>query len=151
MQSRLDIALTPIDEYGARLAVLRVDGRPLLDIIREIETPIATAAGQPSLAGGYSYLNAEEVIYPSRLLLGEPNGPMPEYSTRVPILECECGCPGCWPLLVRVSLTDDAVTWSDFRQPHQDNWIYPDVRFVFDRHQYEDALKVGPLEAAESP
>ncbi len=141
MTSRITIELTPPSEWGARLAVIRVDGRPLLDLIAEVERPIAAKDGQPSLAGKYGYLNAEDVIHPSRHLLGQAARPLLEYGDKVSVLECECGCEGCWPLLVRITVTDDAVIWSDFQQPHRDGWVYPaNLQLVFDRRQYEQAL-----------
>ena len=117
------IELLPPNEWGARMALVRVDGRPLLDLIREVETPIATAAGQPQLAGAYDYLNSASVIFPSRHLLGEAADSLLAYGDKVSVLECECGCPGCWPLLIRITVTDNMVVWSDFQQPHRENWI----------------------------
>jgi hypothetical protein len=125
------------------MALIRVDGRPLLDLIREIEAPIAAEAGQPDLAGTYGYLNAVDVMAPSRHLLGRAARPLLEYGEKVSVLECECGCEGCWPLLVRITVIGDEVIWSDFQQPHRDNWVYPaGLRLVFDRRQYERALVI---------
>jgi hypothetical protein len=143
MASRFEIELMPPNEWGARMALIRVDGRPLLDFITEIEAPIAAEAGQPDLAGTYGYLNAVTVVYPSRHLLGQAARSLLEYSDKVSVLECACGCEGCWPLLVRITVTDEEVVWSDFQQPHRDNWIYPaGLRLVFDRIQYERELGV---------
>jgi hypothetical protein len=143
MASLFEVELTAPNEWGARMALIRVDGRPLIELIAEIEAPIAAGAGQPDLAGKYGYLNAADVIYPSRHLLGQAARPLLEYGHKVSVLECECRCEGCWPLLARITVTDDEVVWSDFRQPHRDNWVYPaDLRLVFDRRQYERALVV---------
>lgn len=41
------------------------------------------------------------------------------------LLGCECGEPGCWPLMARVEVGAEQVAWSDFEQPHRrDNWAY---------------------------
>jgi hypothetical protein len=48
--NQLAIELTEANELGARMAILRIDGRPLIDIIREIEAPLAAATGEPTLA-----------------------------------------------------------------------------------------------------
>ncbi|HJZ58722.1 MAG TPA: hypothetical protein VKE74_27515 [Gemmataceae bacterium] len=126
------------------MALIRIDGVPLIDLVREIETPTATEAGQPDLAGKYGYLNAADMVYPSRHLLGQAAHSLLKYGDKVSVLECECGCEGCWPLLVRITVTNDAVIWSDFQQPHRDNWFYPeDLRWVFDRRQYERALVIA--------
>jgi hypothetical protein len=144
MISRFEMELLPPNEWGASSALIRIDSRPLLDVITELETPIVSEAGEPSLAGGYVYLNAKDVIYPSRHLLGEPIRPLLTYGEKVSILECECGCEGCWPLLVRITVSGDEVVWSEFEQPHRPNWHYPkDIRFRFDRIQYERALMVS--------
>lgn len=143
MASRFEIELLPPNEWGARVALMRVDGRPLLDLVAEAEAPIAAAAGQPHLAGKYGYLNGADVVYPSRHLLGEAARSLLKYGDKVSVLECECGCEGCWPLLVRITVINDAVIWSDFQQPHRDSWAYPaTLRLVFDRNQYERALVV---------
>lgn len=64
------------------------------------------------------------------------------------LLECDCGCPGCWPFLVRITLTEDEIIWSDFEQPHRGvnstvgEWTYDNLKpFVFNRNQYEEELK----------
>ena len=146
MVSRLEIEQTPPNEWGARMALLRVDGRPLLDLIAEIEAPIAAEAGEPNLAGKYGYLNVATVLYPSRHLLGDAAHSLVEYGDKVSVLECECGCEGCWPLLVRITVIDKEVIWSDFQQLHRDNWIYPPgLRLVFDREQYERALMTAGM------
>ena len=35
------------------MALIRIDQRPLLELVIEFETPIAAAAGEPDLAGKY--------------------------------------------------------------------------------------------------
>jgi hypothetical protein len=35
------------------VAILRIDGRELLDIVRDLEAPIAAKAGEADLAGKY--------------------------------------------------------------------------------------------------
>ena len=64
------------------------------------------------------------------------------------MLNCECGIPGCWPLLCRIEVRDDRVIWSDFEQPHRSApksrrvWSYEGFGpFVFEWAQYEAALE----------
>lgn len=43
---------------------------------------------------------------------------------------------------MRITVTDDTVMWSDPYQPHRKTWAYPKGwQLVFDRRQYEHALK----------
>lgn len=68
---------------------------------------------------------------------------------KTPVLGCECGEWGCWPLMASITLTPDRVTWDSFEQPHRTTRDYSGFGpFHFDRHQYEDAVKA--LSAAVS-
>ncbi len=61
---------------------------------------------------------------------------------KTPVLGCECGEWGCWPLLARITATTDLVTWDAFEQPHRKTRDYVAFGpFQFDRHQYDDALR----------
>jgi hypothetical protein len=142
MSNRLGLELSEPDEDGIRMAIVRVDGRPLVELIREIELPIATAAGEPAVAGAYGYLPEAVALPPSRHLFGEPARSSPLDDGRVAILGCgDCGIIGCWPLMARITLGPTTVTWDDFRQPFRKGWRYPAaLRFVFDRSQYEQVL-----------
>lgn len=55
------------------------------------------------------------------------------------VLGCTCGITGCWFLLVRITMLDDVVLWSDFEQFHRP-WIYTLGPFVFDRKAYLEQL-----------
>jgi len=62
------------------------------------------------------------------------------------LLDCECGCPGCWTLMAHVTKTSDMVIWTAFEQVHRD-WQYDDFSLTFDRDQYESALaELGEVE-----
>ena len=147
----LDIGVGSPNEYGARMGIIRVDGRDFLHMVREIERPIATAAGEPSLAGKYDYLNIFSLIPPSEHLLGKPAHSLLAYANgQVSLLECECGCEGCWPFLATIEVSETTVVWHQFRQPHRDDWVYPEgLRFVFDRRQYDQALRGAAEQAAQ--
>jgi len=137
------IDISEPNENGARMAIVRIDGRELLDIIRDAEQPLAAKADEPDLAGKYDYHNIKDVLYPSRHLLGDPIRPLLEYDGKISILECECGCEGCWPLIADVNVAEHQIEWCNFQQVHRDNWNFPDdFRFTFDRTQMEDALKI---------
>jgi hypothetical protein len=124
-----------------------VNGRNLVDIVREVELPISAREGKPDRAGRYAGLPPGENLLPSPRLLGEPTTYYDHDSSegKVAALGCECGEVGCWPFQVKIALRDDVVTWSDFEQPHRRAWRYDALRpFVFDRAQYLSALNQKP-------
>ena len=127
-----------------------IDGVDLCELVRVFELPFAFEA-----AGDYSGVrwrlpghDAEDL---TRHYLGDPN-PLHLYrGGRTEILVCECGIPGCWPLLCRIRVTSRGVYWSDFLQPHRAGrrrrmahpglWDYAGFGpFFFERAQYEEAL-----------
>ena len=121
---------------------LLVNGRDLVELAHDAEHASAQADGQPAIAGAYEGLAAQEVLAPSRHLLGEPLAHLEVIDDgRVALLGCECGEAGCWPLLARVEATGEYVTWSEFAQPHRAQWRHDSLGpFTFDRAQYESAL-----------
>lgn len=121
-----------------------VNGRNLVDILREVELPFAAREGRLKLAGRYVGLPPEEVFLPSPRLLGEPATYYDYLDGKIAVLGCVCGVVGCWPFRVKIELRDDVVLWSGFEQPHRRAWRYDEVRpFVFDRAQYFSALDRG--------
>ncbi|MER7755422.1 hypothetical protein [Kitasatospora sp. NPDC097643] len=71
--------------------------------------------------------------------LGLSSGAM---GAKTPVLGCECGEWGCWPLMARITTTADLVGWDTFEQPHRKTRDYAAFGpFHFDRHQYDDALR----------
>jgi hypothetical protein len=87
----LSIEIQKLD-FGAEVAVIKINGCELLDIIKEVEFPIAETAGEASLAGEYAYLPLHVIKAPSNLFLG---GAVPTYQEakngKRSILECTCG------------------------------------------------------------
>ncbi len=138
---------TPVDIF--------VNGRNLLELVREVELPFATEEGHPETAGDYDGLPPEYVFLPSRHFLDKPNGIFWSYAPGwAAIYICKCSEPGCWPLEVKIEFGEDKVVWKDFVQPHRSRprqrvkvWDYARLgQFVFDRKQYETALAPpGPI------
>jgi hypothetical protein len=132
--------------------LIYVNGRNLIDILREVEMPFALKEGHPDIAGGYMGLPPNEVFLPSKHLLGEPAFDLYKYpGEKVEVLQCVCGVPGCWPFLVRITDEGDRVVWSDFEQPHRSGvagrkkWDYQNLQpFVFDKAQYMAELQAKP-------
>lgn len=60
---------------------------------------------------------------------------------KIAVLGCECGEPGCWPLLTIVGIEAENVTWSYFEQPFRKERDYSQFGpFVFDRSEYVEAV-----------
>jgi len=124
-----------------------INGRDLVQLIGEHERPFAVAEGSPSLAGAYVGLSAVHTAPPSGHFLGAPSWDIYRYGDKIQVLGCDCGEPGCWPLVCRIEVTAESVTWWDFEQPHRSGskgdrrWRYDGLSpFVFDRKAYEAAL-----------
>jgi hypothetical protein len=59
----------------------------------------------------------------------------------VPLLGCTCGEWGCWPLLARIVVAEDSVTWTDFQQPYHKERDYSGFGpFSFELRQYKSGL-----------
>jgi hypothetical protein len=132
-----------------REVAISINGRDLVEILTDIEMPCAVAEGSPTIAGGYLGLPPQDVVPPSRHFLGDPKWGVYKDIDLVSVLECsDCRMPGCWPFMVKITLEEDRVVWSDFRQPHQgpsnkaSYWTYKEMKpFIFDRGQYMSALE----------
>ena len=123
---------------------ISINGRDLVQIVREMKLPFAARDGKPDLAGGYVGLSPSEVFFPSRRFLGESKTYYDNDSPddKLAVLGCGCGEVACWPLLVRITLREDTVIWSDFEQPHRRHWRHHGLGpFLFDRSRYLDALQ----------
>ncbi|NUP11779.1 MAG: hypothetical protein HOW73_37505 [Polyangiaceae bacterium] len=136
---------------GDRASGLRIliNGIDLVELVRLVELPFASAEGSPSIAGAYAGLPPEEVCPPSRHFYGEPSNELLHSRSKVQILGCECGEPGCWPLLCAITVAGEVVRWSGFEQPHRagrddrPSWPYDQLGpFEFDRSQYDRALAI---------
>jgi hypothetical protein len=129
---------------GKAYIEILIDGRLLRDLARDAESESAAQEGHPNLAGKYGGLPWEVIT--TGLLLGESTGiwavlEPSQRPHRVPLLLCECGEPGCWPLIATIDVTGDGVIWQDFTQPHRRNWDHSKLGpFTFRRAEYLVAL-----------
>ena len=136
-----------------------INNRNLVDIVREVELPFAQQESKPDLAGSYVGLPPEDIFSPSRRLLGEPSTyyDHDHSEDKLAVLGCVCGEPGCWPLLVRITVEENVVIWDGFEQPFRSKgpysisegraipWEYDLLRpFVFDKAQYLSELSKSP-------
>jgi hypothetical protein len=121
-----------------------VDGTPLPDLVRVAELPWARRDGDVGLAGSYAGLLDDVVRWPSRHYLGEPVLRWFGDGDTV-LLGCTCGDWGCWPFTARVTVGPGTVTWSGYRTGHR-TWDLGALRDrVFDRGQYEEAVRATAL------
>ncbi|AKH15822.1 hypothetical protein [Deinococcus soli (ex Cha et al. 2016)] len=135
-----------------------VNGTPLVELVRRWEDVAAQATGERSLAGSYAGLPAWCAPEIQTAWLGEPQGrSLQAEGDRVTLLICECGEPGCWPLLARIEMDGQAVRWLDFQQPYRAKpeadplnpqrtptpfWSYEGFGpFVFERAAYTRAVR----------
>ena len=121
--------------------LIEINGESLFDLAQNIERPFADAEGSPSIAGAYAGLSSSEVMPPSRHFLGESHQHH-SHDDGLAVLDCECGFPGCWPLVCQIDVDDTTVTWHSFLQPHRkDKWNHDGLGpFVFDQQQYKQAF-----------
>ncbi|HEX7295557.1 MAG TPA: hypothetical protein VF251_07380 [Pyrinomonadaceae bacterium] len=128
---------------------IKINGRDLVELVRAVENPFASKEGHASIAGAYAGLPPnDDTCPPSKHFLGEPAHPIYRYGEKTQVLGCECGEPGCWPLICLIEARPTRVKWSEFDQPHRTNqrtknpWRYDGLGpFEFDRGQYERALE----------
>lgn len=116
-----------------------VNGRRLEDLARVVEMPYAIAEDNPGLAGDYDPLGLSDIGSDRDHFLGRPVATWFEDGDTV-LMGCPCGDWGCWPLTVRVDVTDATVRWHDFRTGHREWDLSGLGPFVFDRRDYEGAL-----------
>ena len=131
------------NDKKTEIVKILINDEDLTDILKEIEMPYAMAEGHPNLAGKYEGIAAQYIFYPSKHLLGEVNPILHYTEGKISVLDCSCGCYGCWPFEVKISIKEDRIIWSNFEQPHRsfEIWNYKDLKpFVFDRKQYENEI-----------
>lgn len=137
--NRVEFAIVPDEEPHLEI---NVDGVPLRELARRAELPSARADRQEDLAGAYHGLTGIEAVrWPSRHFLGRPalagEGP-----GETALLGCDCGVWDCWPLFAKVEVSDETVTWRDFRNGHRPAWDLSGLGpFEFERGRYEAALR----------
>src|SRR5207248_5022763 len=89
-----------------------IDGRNLRELARDVEL---TQPGSTDIAGKYAGLPADQdVLPPSQHFLGVPRWTIYDYDGKTQVLGCECGEPGCWPLVCTIAAAPAEVVWRDF-------------------------------------
>ena len=139
--------VVPPEGWFGEAIEIKIDGTNLIELVREFETPMAVAEGSPNIAGGYMGIAAATHLPPSKHFLGIHDAARLQ-DAKTDIFWCgDCGEPGCWPLLARITINHNRIIWSQFEQPHRAGddkavrWAYDDFGpFIFDRSQYALAL-----------
>jgi hypothetical protein len=131
-------------DYADDLTQIRIEvnGSDLVELVRRAELPAAEADDEPELAGTYvglvpGYIRMDLA---GQFLGGSGAWLYSEGEGKTALLSCNCGEVGCSPLLARVTVDEDTVTWDDFEQPTRPDWDYDGFSFTFARPQYEQAL-----------
>jgi hypothetical protein len=153
---------------GFQPAEVRINGRPLLELVRAAEEPWARAENTermpgpdthsgPVTPGAYLYLPAHLVLIPSCEWLGEPAEPGfllevddPRRGKAI-VLGCTCGISECWFVQARIEVGPDVVRWSEFGQFHRPAWDYGLGPYAFDRREYEAQLVPRRAEPGATP
>ena len=115
-----------------------VDGTSLVDLAAEFER-----ASKYEPSGKYAGLVVDYYRFGDlRTYLTGSRAEWP--GERVPLLGCDCGEWGCWPLVARVSHDAQVIRWDTFRQPHRPGRDYGGFGpFVFDATSYADAAEAA--------
>jgi hypothetical protein len=136
-------------DTGWPIATPRIDGVSLAELVNGFEV----SRGYNDPAGGYGGIELwakiveEDELY---LSLWDDDSSSPGETTMV-ALSCECGVDGCWPLLARVRLVGQQVTWDGFAQPHRPARDYGSFGpFTFDVDQYRSAMDQIRREGGEA-
>lgn len=130
------------DNYQFKSVTILVNGQDLVDLLKVYELPFAKKEGSENIAGAYDGLPPETLI---KRLTTPDELDVDEYG-KVSILECECGCDGCWPMKIKIIELYDKILWTDFEQPHRNIdshkfWDYTNFgKFSFDKNKYYEQL-----------
>jgi hypothetical protein len=123
-----------------------VDGQELTDLAHDFEKATGMETRDVSYGG---LIPANFRFGPLSRHFLAADGAFVNENGKVPLLGCECGEWGCWPLLASITVTGDEVAWSEFEQPYRQERNYGEFGpFRFERSQYDEALR--RLESAVS-
>ncbi len=150
-----------------------INGRPLLEMVREIEYPLWVEDAKKrlgthpdpdyrydppestaeSMAGQWTPRSRDHLLAPSRFLLGEVDFTDPEFEDAprgrgVPLYSGGSAAGSIDPFCCKIEVNDATVRWSKFWCFHRPKWDYKLGPFVFERASYEQGLRqsVGSVE-----
>jgi hypothetical protein len=92
---------------------IEINGRDFIDMVREIERPFASV-----FAGAYQGIFPWSNFDPVRYFLAEEDVFL-DSNGKLAVLGCTCGEVECWPMMTRISVNQETVSWTNFEQPHR--------------------------------
>ena len=134
--------------YRAKFARTVINGRPILDYVKECEQRVAhNGELEEELIGDYMDQFASTLY---RYLANKDCRLFD--NTTIGLMICGgCLCEGCWPLFVKIEETPDVITLFDFYNPYvcsdgccgplEDGKPYDIGPFHFARDEFEKAVK----------
>ena len=133
MLSTLGFDIEPFEEDDSTLMVVpTIDGEPLTDLIHRFERGAGMERRDESYGG----------LIPAFFRFGTPAEHYLKTEKKIPLLGCECGEWGCWPLLAQIEADGEQVVWAGFEQPFRPRRNYSAFGpFTFERSAYEAALR----------
>lgn len=142
-----------IEDY--KVVDIFINGTRLIDLLCQLEMPLAYQEGVPDMAGAYEGLPPLIVLPPARHFWGEGHPSYTYPDNKISLLEyAYSGVPGEWPFVVKINVGTKVVSWSDFEQPRRSKlkngylWEYSMMgTFRFDKGQYEMALAEASRQA----
>lgn len=121
------------DDHEPYEVVVRIDGTDLTELIDGFEL----GAGMRPAGDAYGGL------VPAFFRFGSMDDHFHGRTAgaKTPVLGCECGEWGCWPLMTRIIVLHDVVVWDSFEQPYRPERDYTGFGpFRFDRDRYDEAV-----------
>lgn len=104
--------------------------------------PMGMKEGHPELADAYHAITTASSSL-KQYYLGKTDACWGYDNNKTELLGCKCGNRYCWPLLCKISIQGNKVTWPEFEQPHRDDWDYSHFEgFIFDKLQYLNEIEV---------
>ena len=110
--------------------VVKINGEPLLELIKRREQSFAAKDGQASIAGDYAYLSL--IDFEELFLRAALEADLAQDERDVVLLSCPCGIWSCWYLALRVKFETETVKLCEFKNPRRKDWQYG-LKFKFDR------------------
>ena len=94
---------------------MKINGIDLVDLVGAFE-----------LAHGFEPAGGYGGLFPEYFDFGSMTDHFLGAATlrEVPVLGCDCGEWGCWPLMAYIDSDQELVRWSRFNQPHRLNRDY---------------------------
>ena len=126
--------------------VVLVNGRDLIELVREVELPFARAEGSPSSPEATAGCRRGSCCRPRATSSGS-RYPRTATARRCRSSSAAAACRGAGRS-ARVDLDERTVAWRDFEQSHRRpdrgrsrGWRYDGLSFRFDRGAYEAELR----------